>query len=637
MLWTSVILFTFLFGTMLYLNFRLIRHSFKNENFLFIFSLSILVSIGLMQFSGLWFLFISGKPITATNSVIILLVLVVLIMCLSYKLVRDTKTNLASKFDLASIAIPSTAVAMASISTFYLGDSGWDSNAYHIPLIGMLMNWGSNNWSHSLSEGTFTIYTPYGVHSAQAFFVSIFSDFRSATIPTGMLFIGGTLLATIFVRKKTSKLVMIFAFSLTPSIFGQLSRNYVDVWSGLYLLSAVLIFALKFNDNFPKALHPKLVLLSVFFLGLAASSKTQLLICSTFILLVMVSIDYFQNKFLEYKLLIEIFLVFLLTSIVPYLRNFIFEKNPIYPITSNFFSSGNLSISELSTVVSTFRPNFWPEQSIIDPVFSVVTPIYVFIILVLSKTGLYFDKNRMDISAFTYDTTLGGPGILSSFLILSAVIILIFRIYKNRKYKLRIKPDIDTVLVVFSLAILLSIPGSWYPRYGMALYLLVLILSIRFLEKYTRTSMLVLLVICTGAPSLYGLIIFQKYDLYSNHRNVYFNPKFGLDSPPQNFYTNCKNLAILEPRPTFTSFVWESGCKKVISLSSKSTSAPDTFFIIANHKLSQSFIGDRQVCVLRTWFDSNTEYGTYLYSPVNFDKPLCNPSNFQSRKSMVSQ
>ncbi len=551
---------------------------------------------------------------------------------LNYRIGEISKIFIAHKFDYLLIALPMTTVVIASISTFKLGDSGWDSNAYHIPLIGMLMNWGSNNWPNSLSEGTFTIYTPYGVHSIQALFVSVFSDFRSATVPTGMLFVGGTLLATFFVRKKISKISVIFAISVTPSIIGQLSRNYVDIWGGIYLFSAVTIYSLRFNAKFPNKLHSKLLMISVFLLGISASSKTQLLICSSLILLVMISAEYYQRKFSEYKLMIKAFFVFVFSSIVPYLRNFLDEKNPIYPITSDFFSNGNVSISELSNAVSTFRPNFWPEQSIFDPLFSIVTPVLVVVVMVLNKMGLYYNETRMDISAFTYDTTLGGPGILSAILILSAAILVLLKILKLKKYKSSMKLNVDTMLIIFSASILLSIPGSWYPRYGMTLYLLLLILSVRFLEKHIKTSLYILIAISAGAPSLFGLTVFQKYDIYSNEQNVYFNPKYGLDSPPENFSNNCTNLAILEPRPTFTSFIWESKCKKVISLSSKTLTLPQNYFIVANHKLDQSFIGKRQACVLKSWFDSNAEYGTYLYSPINFEKSLCNPQSFTSRR-----
>jgi hypothetical protein len=295
------------------------------------------------------------------------------------------------------------------------------------------------------------------------------------------------------------------------------------------------------------------------------------------------------------------------------------------------FTNGTISISELSNTVSTFRPNFWPQPSILDPILSVLTPLWVLCVLVFNKIGVYLDTTRIDISAFAYDTTTGGSGILSSVLIISAITFSLYNFAKNRKIIRMQDLNVDLLLLIFVIALFISIQGNWYPRYGMALYLLVLLLAVRYLEKFNTKTLMLLLMLGAGAPSVFGLSVFQNYDQYSNQRNEYFNPKYGLDSPPKEFSKNCKKIAILEPRPTFTSFIWEANCDKVISLPSSTKFFPSDFFILANHRIDSTLIRDRKGCLLRTWFDPDATYGSYLYSPDSLDQFLCHSSQLKEK------
>jgi hypothetical protein len=632
-----IAIFSILLISLFYLNFRFISHISKIDEFTFNLSLSLIFTLGLLQTTSLWFMLISSKPITSSSTLTILTILALTSALVTRKYLKGKVNHRFSLFDSILSGIPISTAAIASLSTFFLGDSGWDSNAYHIPLIGILMEWGSNSWPNSLSEGTFTIYTPYGVHALQAQFVAILSDFRTASIPTAILFIGGALLATSLVTKKTSKIILILAISITPSVFGQLSRNYVDVWAGIYLFSGIVVyFKMAISKKTPE-INKALFFISAFILGLSASTKTQTLISSILCLLVITSITVKQNfkKSIEIGSLANFFAIFFLSSIVPYLRNLIFENNPIFPITSTYFSKGTISISELSEAVSNFRPNFWPPQSIADPVLSLLTPIWVLCILMLSKIGIYLDSTRLDISAFTYDTTTGGPGMVTSIVILSACCISLYRLVKNRKIPQLRHFNEDILLTIFAIIVFISIPGAWYPRYGMALYFLLLLIAVRYLEKFNSSSLVFLLIIGAGIPSILGLVVFQKYDQYSNQRNAYFNPKYSLDSPPQEFSRICKKVAILEPRPTFTSFIWEAKCDLVTSLPSDTKIFPQNYFIVANHKIDSKIVGNRKYCLLRTWFDPTAIYGTYLYSSVSFKGSFCNPPQIGEKISKV--
>jgi hypothetical protein len=623
--------FSSLLISLFYFNFRVINHFLKIDEFVFSFSISLIFTLGQLQTISLWFLLITSKPLSSFNTMIILGIATSTSALIKLKLIKERVKFRLSFFDLALISVPISVVGIASLGTFSLGDSGWDSNAYHIPLIGMLMEWGSNNWPDSVSEGTFTIYTPYGVHALQALFVSVLSEFRTASIPTGILFVGGTLLSTSAVRKKTSKIVLVVAISMAPSVFGQLSRNYVDIWAGIYLFSGIIVFVKMISLKKLTEMNKTLCLLAVFFLGLSASTKTQTLIASILSFVVILLVRQKFRKSAELCFLVILSTVFFLSSAVPYLRNLIFENNPIFPIASKLFTNGTISISELSDTVSTFRPNFWPQPSFLDPILSAFTPLWVLCVLVFNRIGIYLDTNRIDISAFAYDTTTGGSGILTSVLILSAATFSLYNFARNRRI-IRIQDlNIDSLLLIFVVVLLISIQGNWYPRYGMALYLLVLLLAVRYLEKFNTKNLMLLLMLGAGAPSIFGLSVFQNYDQFSNQRNENFNPKYGLDSPPKDFSKNCKKMAILEPRPTFTSFIWEANCENIISLPSNTKVFPRDFFILANDRIDSALIGDRKVCLLRTWFDPDATYGSYLYSPISFNQFLCHSSQLKEK------
>lgn len=626
-----IAIFSSLLIFLLYLNFRFISQILRVEEIVFNLSLSLIFTLGLLQTISLWVLLITSRPMTSFNSIKILLGLTLASALINLKFVKTKIEYRLSFFDLILLIIPISVVGMAALSTFFLGDSGWDSNAYHIPIIGMLMEWGSNNWPNSISEGTFTIYTPYGVHALQALFVSVLSDFRTASIPTGILFIGGALLSTSAVRKKTSKIILIFAISVMPSVFGQLSRNYVDIWAGFYLYSGIVVFIKIISLNRLRGLDKASYLIAAFILGLSASTKTQTLIPSILSIVVIVIVRINLQKSIEFFFLGKLLTTFFVSSAVPYIRNLIFEENPIFPITSKFFTNGTISISELSNSVSSFRPNFWPHQSILDPILSVLTPIWVLCVLVFNKIGIYLDSTRIDISAFTYDTTTGGPGILSSTLIIMAIITSLYRIAKNRKMPQIKNLNNELLLSIFAFVFFVSIPGSWYPRYGMALYLLILLIALRYLEKFNTTPLILVLAVVAGIPSVFGLTVFQNYDEYSNQRNENFNPKYGLDSPPEEFSKTCKKIAILEPRPTFTSFIWEANCGEVISLSSNTKFFPRDHFILSNHRIDRKIIGNRKYCLLRTWFDPEATYGSYLYSSAFLKESFCNSHQIKEK------
>jgi hypothetical protein len=606
--------------------YRFIAKSLSVNDFIFNVSLTLITTLGILQASTLWYQLISNKPLDKKNSYILLTLLLTALIAINLfqKNVMWIKQSFR-KFDISLVAIPTLIFIFAFVSNQKLGDSGWDSNAYHIPIIGMLMKWGSNNWPISLSEGTFTIFSPYGVHSIKALFVSIFSNYQFANIPTGILFIGGTLIGTTVVKTNSAKLILLISMSLTPTIYGQLTRNYVDVWAGLFLFSAIMILAKAYDLEISQTVRKKLTFFSIFALSLSVSSKTQSLICGVLILISVLAISTYEKRSLDLKFNAQLILIFIIFASVPYLRNLIFFQNPIFPISNSLFSKGTISVSELSQSVNSFRPVFWPNRSFLDPLISVISPIWVLAVMSASRLGLYFDENRVDLSAFTYDTTSGGPGILVSIFLLMAAISYLARLLIKRKDILMHKSNANKILMVFAFILFISIPGAWYPRYGMALYLITFVLSLRFLESTFSKKLLLTLLFLGGIPSVLGLAVFQSYDLYSNHRNPYFNPKYGLDSPPESFSKYCNKLVIIEPRPTFSSFVWEANCRQIVSLPAKTEYFPKNFFLISNKIIPQSQLGDRKICVMRSWFDPKAIYGTYLYAPVGFKKDFCNP------------
>jgi hypothetical protein len=248
--------------------------------------------------------------------------------------------------------------------------------------------------------------------------------------------------------------------------------------------------------------------------------------------------------------------------------------------------------------------------------------------MAMSRLGIRIDSSRLDLSAFSYDTTTGGSGILVSIFLFASLFAVLTNFYTKKiiQPKQNIAPN--RMLAITAMIIMFSIPGVWYPRYGMAFYLVLLILSLRYLENLVSGKLILLLLFTGVVPSTLGLMAFQSYDLYSNQRNSYFSSKFGIDSPPKSFSEGCDKVAIIEPRPTFTSFVWESNCREVISLSSRTRNYPSNSFLVSNKLLRLNESGNRKICNMRAWFDPNSNYGTYLYSPIGFKQAFCNPPSF---------
>jgi hypothetical protein len=610
--------------------FNLITKLLRIPDFTFNASLSLLVTLGILQVSALWFQLLFGRELSRLNSILLLLVVNVSLIIGNYIKRKDDFVRQApSRFETALIALPLLILMLAIVSGVKLGDSGWDSNAYHIPIIGMLIKWGSNDWSESLSEGTFTIFSPYGAHSVKALFVSFSSDFQLATLPTGALYLGGVLIGCGLMKTKVTKIALVTSIALIPSVFGQLTRNYVDIWAGLYLFGGIVVFAKSYDSEITDKTKLRLTLISLFIVSLSVSSKTQSIITGVLFLFMVGILRIYETKMLDYKTILRFMTVFFLSASVPYIRNLLDFGNPVYPIINAIFPQGTIGISDLSNSVNSFRPVFWPQQTFLDPLLSVISPIWVLVVMTMSRLGIRIDSSRLDLSAFSYDTTTGGSGILLSLFLIASLFAILINFYTKKIIQPKQNIESNRILAVSAILIMVSIPSVWYPRYGMAFYLVLLILSLRYLENLTSSKLILFILFIGAVPSTLGLMVFQSYDLYSNQRNVHFSSKFGIDSPPKSFSEDCSKVAIIEPRPTFTSFIWESNCSEVISLPASANSYPENFFLVSNKLLGLNKLGDRKICKVHAWFDPNSNYGSYLYAPIGFKKAFCNPPSYQ--------
>jgi len=526
-----------------------------------------------------------------------------------------------------SLIIPAATTLLYAIwTTSSNGDQGWDSNAYHLPISGLLLYEGSNNFDSNLANGTYTIFTPYGSHVLAGVLANSLGTFMYSSLITWLAVFSLTLIAygyildnTKYADKKSLTFILPSSLWLIPSVFGQTSHFYIDALCGTFI-AAMFIFFSKILDLGPQR---KVIWLTSGLMGSAAIA-TKSVGFYPLSLMVLILLIYVLRKRI-YLHLLFFALPFALLGLIPYLRNLIYFSNPIYPITFLNFP-GRISTSEISSSFEYFVPPYWSDNNLVRLVMSLfVGAVIVSGRVILSQLG-HYDPNRNDLSGFSYDTTYGGAGPLTSLIFFSVFCVALWRLnllfkqgHEFRMYFTK-KPLTSLILLAVPIGASVLMPGSWWPRYNLGNIFILLILAFRFLANYSipklihfcMSSVLILV-------SLFQLMILVAYTTkYENpmaHANVsQFNPNFGLTQNIE-LPSKCERLVFVEPRPTFTSAFWTLGCRNYAW-----TSTPAIFhfkdgdYAVFNpakylefENSHTSLYAKQQV---RAWFDSKGDYGS---------------------------
>ena len=542
---------------------------------------------------------------------------------------RDVKAFIRQQnTHIAAITIPALTVLLFSIYVMHNnGDQGWDSNAYHLPISGILLYEGSSNFDPLLGLGTFTILTPYAAHALGALFSLLFGSFIFSSLITWIAILGFTCFAygSVLEQKfnsNTNKLLLLLpsVVWLIPSVAGQTTHFYVDAFSGVFVASAfILLLSILKLENIPRFYF--------FLTGLMGSSaigvKSQSIYPIGIILIIILAKTIQKKHFLNIAL---VTLPFFMLGLIPYLRNYLLFDNPIYPIQFMNFP-GQISISELSASVESFVPKSWSENFFLRIAFSLlISPILVLCRVVASQIGWY-DINRSDLVGFSYDSVIGGVGAPASLIFCIFLLYQIKNIQFNSTFgKISKKIVENRGSLTIPIAILFSclfIPGSWWVRYNLGVVLFLVYLAFSFISSIRlRPSALAFFAVPLLTAIFLQSVLLGSYSLKyernaSKSTEINFEARFGLTQNPILRKSSCERLIFVEPRPTFTSAYWSLSCKKYFWTGNPLTYPfVDGDLVVMNSKMffdfSSQFAGKYQSTPVNAWFDPKGDYGSYL-------------------------
>jgi len=545
----------------------------------------------------------------------------------SFNFQRWVTDLLQSRHHILAIGVPSLLTLIFSIGVLFSnGDQGWDSNAYHLSISGLLLNEGSS-FSPYIGQGTYTILTPYGAHSLGALstFIlgtSIFSALWTwITVFAFICFSYGTILDSKLNWERNKFLLYLpSVIWLVPSVIGQTTHFYVDAIMGVFV--AALLVQLTSIVKVTKASKLNWILIGG--MGSAAISvKSQALypVALVMTLLLMKSIR--DRKYHEYILTV---IPFLFLGLIPYLRNYIIFENPIYPIQFINFP-GKKSISALSDAVESFAPQAWGDNLIIRIIYSLtISPLIVMVRVVGSQIGWY-DATRSDLSGFSYDTVTGGVGtpaaLVLCVMIIYSLVSLTSRFRAKNVLQISWKRNyLVPIVLVVAVAMFLT-PGSWWVRYNMGQVLFIIFLAFLYLTKKSMVPKIQYYIAMILLPAIFAQAVVLgsfslKYERSASRASeIVFEPAFGLSQNTVLGEVSCNKLIFVEPRPTFTSTFWSLNCKNY-----DWTNYPNNYFFSAGDyvvmttdlfsRFAKEYPGKFENTRINAWFDPEGKYGSVL-------------------------
>lgn len=467
----------------------------KIQNILYNSSLYLLISLGVLVIltSVLWLLKV---PMTNIHLVISLIIAAIITL----KLDKDNW--------IISILLSVLVIIASILIAEHVYDQSDDGNTYHKESIGMITKgWNPiyDNYSTFAHKNNLTDYHKiWAEHYPKTTWIIGSSVYKiTKNIETAkfyniiICFIGfGIFLKLLFPILK-NKLITILAsliVVINPIICSQIFSLYLDGFMGILFFIIVLEMYYFINDTEDKTIYLSLALSIILicnckFTGLAYAG----IFCLAYYLYYVIK----KVKLKKFNQISKSFLYFFITVIISvfivgsssYIKNIVTESNPFYPL----MGKGKLDIMTYLQPAS-FK-NMSPLQKNYYSIFSKTANIGVFND---GKPQLKrpFTYDAWEIKQISYDTRIGGYGVLfSGIFIVSLLIIIIFSIFliKKKKYN-----DLFSILIPIFIIILLMIflSDGWWARYAPYTYLIVL-LAVILLGSFKNKGLRILyLVFC---------------------------------------------------------------------------------------------------------------------------------------------
>jgi hypothetical protein len=541
-----------------------------------------------------------------------------------------------------------------------VGDLGWDSNAYHLPIAQELVLNSARHWSPTIGLGYYTYFAPYGTESLFAFSKIISGSNLGFLVPNLFAAIILTMLIFGICRKFNISNYLSFLIGLgtflIPSVIGQLDKAYVDLYTGTMWIGAFCLLILIVTQNRPQSSNSNVFILFFFLSGSAIACKSFQMIQITPLIFSGLVIYFSRQRmsnltgragFVRPITIIVLGLLVLVASgIAPYFRNYADFGNPVFPIQNFIFSKGNIQYSSFRGMFDHFMPHsFHIGPTWFDSI--VIWPMLGSLAAGLSILHLRYDPSRHDLSLFSYDTTSGGIGLFFAVLFLycsACLLILLLQRFKRPDLLLSAirsswgyNPYFLRLILLFFVTILsyVSTPGGWWPRYSLGPMIACTVLFVSlFLVKidFKFPQFTFLLASSILIFSLYGSWNYTNYELshFKNNEAITKNLNIGL---PQSFLQKCTRIYVLEPRPTFNTLTIDGNCREIVHLdeaklptmlsNGKNDGAwiwldPKVFKCSKSQDCKKKVIsiapqGMRiSIFPIRAWFDTNFDYGGYL-------------------------
>lgn len=405
---------------------------------------------------------------------------------ISFKYLKGNKKNI-----ILSILIGIFALIVSICISNYVYDQSYDGNAYHKETIFMMKEgWNpiyDNYLDFAIKNNLTHKHYLWGQHYAKATWIfgstiyDITNNIESSKFYNILfMYVAFVNIAYLIYKtfsKKILSILVAFIAVVNPIMISQVFTLYIDGLLGLFLFLNVIYMYLFVIDDNNKLIKLSLgsvmiILINIKFTGFGYCG----LFCAGYYIYYLIT----KAKKKDYKSLInntiyfvEIVLISLLiVGSASYLKNTIDKGNPFYPllgegkvdIMTHFQPS---SFDDMPTIVRNFysifsRSGYVSKNNNLEPQL---------------KIPFIFDKKEL--RSITYDTRIGGYGVLfSGLFIISIILIILFTIFaylkKEKNTVLYLIPLIVTLLLMFFLA------DGWWARYSPQLYLFILISVLLF-------------------------------------------------------------------------------------------------------------------------------------------------------------
>lgn len=457
-----------------------------------------------------------------------------------------SKENIKTK--ILSFILAIIVLLISIVVSGHVYDQSDDGNTYHKETIYLLKEgWNPvyEKYEDFAKENNFTykhaLWSEHYPKTTWIFASSIYSFTNN--IETGkcynliFIYISFVILCYTIYNKFNKKILSIVLSLITvinPITIVQMFSYYVDGLLGLTLFLSILYMFLFIKDDKNKLIK---VILASLIIIISNIKFTGLAYCGLFCLgyYIYYIIENIKNNNLNKIIKNTIYFIFVvIISVVvvgssSYLKNTIEHKHPFYPLMGK----------DKVDIMTFLQPESFKDKSPIEKnfysIFSKTENIGMFN-NGEPKLKIPFTFEYYELKQITYDTRIGGYGILFSGIFIISIILLIFFTINLIK-----KKDIEIILylipIIITISLMLFLSDSWWARYAPQLYLFVLIPLLLLINNNNKKTNIIFIgfsiiilfntILCFGR--FYGNDLpisgYSRMELNKNNKkeiNIYF-------------------------------------------------------------------------------------------------------------------